>query len=120
MAVQVTNHTTVFRVVPERVSAAQAFGGTGTFVFTDRRDALEYRDVNGGKILTATLAPHIQERVDDFIIEFLHANDEWREGDPLVFGNDGSSDVYAAGTQLYVRDPSLFSGFGRLVRKPRK
>jgi hypothetical protein len=86
MAVQVTNHATVFRVVPERVSAAQAFGGTGTFVFTDRRDALE----------------------------------EWREGDPLVFGNDGSSDLYAAGTQLYVRDPSLFSGFGPLVRKPRK
>lgn len=119
MTVQITKHTTVFRVVPERVSTAQAFGGTGTFVFTERRDALEYHDVNGGKILTATLAPHTQERVDDFAIELLHAN-TWRDGDPSVFGNDGSSELYPAGTQLYVRDPSLFSGFGRLVRKARQ
>jgi hypothetical protein len=116
MPVKVTTPTTVYRVVPERISAAQAFGGTGTFVFTERRDAIEYRDVNRGKILTASLAPHIQERIDDFALELLHVN-EWREGDPLVFGNDGSSGIYPAGTQLYVRDPSLFSGFGRLVRK---
>lgn len=118
MAVEVTNPTTVYRVVPEKVTATRAFGGTGTFVFTQRRDALEFRDVNGGKILVATLAPHTQERIDDFAIELLHAN-EWRDSDPLVFGNDGSSKLYPAGSQLYVRDPSLFSGFGRLVRKPR-
>jgi hypothetical protein len=118
MPVKVTTHTTVYSVVPERITSAKAFGGTGTFVFTQRRDALEYHNVNRGKILTASLAPHVQERIDDFALELLHVN-EWREGDPLVFGNDGSSGIYPAGTQLYVRDPSLFSDFGRLVRKVR-
>lgn len=118
MAVEVTTHTNVYRVVPESVSATWAFGGTGTFVFTERRDALEYRDVSGGKILVAILAPHTQERIDDFATELLHVN-EWREGDPVVLANDGSSRLYPAGTQLYVREPSLFSRFGRRRDKKR-
>lgn len=71
MTVQITKHTTVFRVVPERVSATQAFGGTGTFVFTERRDALEYHDVNSGKILTATLAPTHRNGLTTLLLSFF-------------------------------------------------
>ena len=109
----------VFRVTPSGVTAEQAFARPGTYAFTDFRLAQEFRNLNGGEIHGALLAPHQQHRVDDFDIEMMHRHDFPPDG-PKVLGNDGSSELYPAGTQLYIRDPSLITDAQTIGGRKRK
>lgn len=73
-------------------------------------------DVAGGQIFVASLSPHVQGLVDDFSIELMHRNTRTQHAFS-VYSNNGDSDLYPAGTQLYVCDPSLLTDFSRLGRK---
>lgn len=116
---------TVYRVVPDEVSGSEAFSareGGGVYVFTRRQDAMDFQRAGGGKVLANTLRAHKQMRVGDVDIELIGVGDNKLGADaPAVFGNAGDSELYEAGTQLLVRDTSLFSGvvsrIGRRLRK---
>ena len=104
---------TVYRVVPDAVPDNAAFrpreAGGGTYVFGDKAQADEFKQLLGGKVLSAEIDAHKPRFVDDFTIEVLGLRppSTRRPNEAKVYANNGSSGLYTKGTQLFVRDPNL-------------